>query len=197
MTRRWLLFAVLELVAVLMPALVPPAWAQLNLNPFSAYYQSVARLTAANDASGVQALIADGKSPNDTDDSGHAGLHIAAINGNARIVGILIKGGAQIDIKDPLGDTPLFYAADRNEPDICKTLLDARASPNAQNRSGVTPLMTAARRGNIEVVRVLLAHGADPTMTDFTGRDAAGWAEDSHKQALVQLLRQATAQHHR
>jgi ankyrin repeat protein len=190
-TRRWLLSALLTLAAAM------PARAQLNMNPFSSYYQSVARLAAANDAPGVQSLITQGISPNDTDDAGHAGLHIAAINGNAQIVAILIKAGAQIDIKDPLGDTPLFYAADRGEPDICKMLLDAGASPEAQNRSGVTPLMTAARRGNTEVVRLLLARGADPNMSDFTGRDAVGWAEDSHKQALVQLLRQAASQHRR
>jgi len=76
-------------------------------------------------------------------------------------------------------------------------LLDAGASPEVQNRSGVTPLMTAARRGNTDVVRLLLAHGGNPNTSDFTGRDAVGWAEDSHKQALIQLLRQAAAQHRR
>lgn len=191
MIRRRLAWAFTALAV----AAATPAAAQLNLNPFGAYYQNVARLAAQNNAAGVQQLISDGKSPNDTDDAGHAGLHIAAINGNAQIVAILIKAGAQIDIKDPLGDTPLFYAADRNEPDICTMLLDAHAAPDAQNRSGVTPLMTAAQRGNIEVVRVLLAHGASPTMSDFTGRDAVSWAEDSHKQALVKLLREAAAQH--
>jgi ankyrin repeat protein len=190
-TRRWLPAAILALAAA------TPAQAQLNLNPFSSYAESIPRLAAKNDPASVQAMITDGKSPNDTDDAGHAGLHIAAINGNDRIVAILIKAGAQIDIKDPLGDTPLFYAADRGEPDICKMLLDAGASPEAQNRSGVTPLMTAARRGNTDVVRLLLARGGNPNTTDFTGRDAVGWAEDSHKQSLVQLLRQAASQHRR
>jgi ankyrin repeat protein len=192
MTRRRLLLS-----AFLALVLATPARAQLDVNPFSAYYQSVARLAAANDAPGVQSLISQGKSPNDTDDAGHAGLHLAAINGNAQIVAILIRGGAQIDIKDPLGDTPLFYAADRDQAEICKLLLDAKAVPDVQNRSGVTPLMTAARRGNSDVVRLLLARGANPNTTDFTGRDAVGWAEDSHKQALVQVLRQAAAQHRR
>jgi len=192
MMQRWLVLMVTGLVL----ALASPAQAQFNVNPFSAYYQSVARLAAANDAAGVQSLINQGNSPNDTDDAGHAGLHLAAIGGNAQIVAILIRAGAQIDLKDPLGDTPLFYAADRDRPDICKLLLDTGASADAQNRSGVTPLMTAARRGNIDIVRLLLAHGANPTMTDFTGRDAVGWAEDSHRQSLIQLLRQAP-QHRR
>jgi ankyrin repeat protein len=190
MTRRSLLAALIAL------ALAAPARA-LDLNPFSSYYQSVARLAAANDAIGVQNLIANGASPNDTDDAGRTGLHIAATNGNARIVAILIKAGAQIDVKDPLGDTPLFYAADRDQAEICKLLLDARAIVDVQNRSGVTPLMTAARRGNADVVRLLLAGGADPNQTDFTGRDAIGWAADSHKRQLIDLLRQAASQHRR
>jgi hypothetical protein len=38
-------------------------------------------------------------------------------------------------------------------------------------------------------VRMLLKDGADPSKTDFTGRDAAGWAEG--KPAVVQVLRVA------
>ena len=43
----------------------------------------------------MQKLLIEGKSPNDTDDDGHTGLHIAAINGNLTIVAILVKGGAR------------------------------------------------------------------------------------------------------
>lgn len=165
------------------------AKAQL-LNPFTAYWSNIARSAAKNDAATVQKLLIEGKSPNDTDDDGHSGLHIAAINGNLTIATLLVKGGAVIDLKDPLGDTPLFYAADRSQPEIVKLLLDAGAVPDAENRSGVTPLMTAARRGNTEIVRMLLAKGANPRRADYTGRDAIGWAEDSRKQSLIQLLRQ-------
>ena len=57
--------------------------------------------------------------------------------------------------------------------------------------------MTASERGNADVVRMLLAKGADPNKTDYTGRDAVSWAQESHKQSLVQILRQATSQRHR
>jgi len=39
----------------------------------------------------------------------------------------------------------------------------------------------------------LLAKGANPSKTDFTGRDAVGWAGDSHRPVVVQALQRAAA----
>ena len=41
------------------------------------------------------------------------------------------------------------------------------------------------------MIRVLLEKGASPTKTDFTGRDAIGWAADSHRPAVIQALKRA------
>ena len=51
--------------------------------------------------------------------------------------------------------------------------------------------MVAADRGDIEIVQALLAKGASVTKTDFTGRDAAGWAAESHRPAVVQAIKRA------
>jgi hypothetical protein len=40
-------------------------------------------------------------------------------------------------------------------------------------------------------VRALLAKGANPAKTDYTGRDALGWAEDGHRPAVVQAIARA------
>jgi len=64
---------------------------------------------------------------------------------------------------------------------------------DAENRSGQTPLMAAARHGNIEIIQALLAHGANPAKTDFTGRDAIGWAAESHRPAVITALRRGVA----
>jgi hypothetical protein len=42
-------------------------------------------------------------------------------------------------------------------------------------------------------VQALLAKGANPRKTDFTGRDALGWAQDSRRAAIVQVLQRASA----
>ena len=174
---------------------MPPARADLSsaLNPFSAYQNNIARVTAQNDAGRVRALLASGNSPNDIDDGGRTGLHVAAANGNIQIIAILIKGGATIGQRDGLGETALHYAAEHDHAEIVKLLLDVGAAIDAQDKNGMTPLMLGARGGKVEIVRTLLARGANPNKTDFTGRDVAGWALEGHKQMVVQLIKQAAS----
>lgn len=187
--RRAALFGCVVAVAGVAAA---PARA-LQVNPFANYWSSVVHAVEQNNAAAVQELLSSGSSPNSTNDAGRSGLHVAAANGNAEITEMLIKAGAWIDVKDPLGNTPLFYAADRDHLDVVDVLLAAGASPNQQNRSGVTPLMAAAGRGNVEIARALLAKGGDPRKTDYTGRDAVSYAEDSHKEMLIRELRRAAS----
>lgn len=171
-----------------------PARAQLNLNPFSAYYDNVARAAAQNDAEKVRHLVGGGDgNPNQTDDSSRTAMHYAALNGNLEIIAILIKAGAKLDPVDPLEDTPLHLATDQNQTEAAKLLLDAGAAVDPQNKDGLTPLMIAASRGNLELVRALLAKGASPGKSDYTGRDALSWAQDSHRPAVVDAIIRAQA----
>lgn len=184
--------AALALAIAGMPA---PAAAQMgglgSINPFGAFAENIARVTALNDPSAVRQLLADGHSPNDVDDQGRAGLEIAASKGNLQIAQMLIKGGAKLDARDQLGDTALHAAARQDQIEIVKLLLDAGAPVDPQNRDGMTPLMIAASRGELEIVRALLAKGASVTKADFTGRDAASWAEDSRRPAVERAIARA------
>lgn len=170
------------------------ARAQLNLNPFAAYYDNVARAAAQNDAEAVRKLVGGGDgNPNQTDDSSRTAMHYAAINGNLQIIAILIKADAKLNPVDTLENTPLHLAADRNQTQAAELLVDAGAAVDPQNKDGMTPLMMAANRGNLELVRVLLAKGASPTKTDYTGRDALGWARESHRPAVAEAITRAQA----
>src|SRR5689334_7438014 len=162
-----------------------------DVNIFGGYWENVARAARQNDAAQVRSLLANDGNPNQIDDEGRAGLHYAAMNGNLTIIALLIKASAKHDAKDKLGNTPLHLAADRNQVEAAKLLLDIGSPVDAENKNGMTPLMMAANRGNIEVVVALLAKGASVTKTDFTGRDAAGWALESHRPAVVQAIKQA------
>jgi ankyrin repeat protein len=165
--------------------------AQLDLNPFSKYYENVARAAKQNDAGSVRSTIANGASPDQTDEVMRTGMHYAATNGNLQIIAILIKARAKLDPKEKLGNTPLHLAADLNQIEAAKLLLDAGATVDPENKNGMTPLMNAASRGNVEIVQALLAKGASVTKTDYTGRDAAGWAAESHRPAVVQAIKRA------
>jgi uncharacterized protein len=166
------------------------------LNPFGNYYNNVARAAETNDVARVRSLLASGNSVNQVEaDSQQSGLQWAAINGNIQITAILIKAGARLNDADKLGNTALHYAAQHNQVEILKLLLDVGAAIDPQNHDGLTPLMTGARAGNVEVVRTLLARGANANKSDYTGRDALGWAADSHRQALIAMLQDATKKH--
>ncbi len=181
------------LAAAVLVLLIATASARAELALFGSYWDNVARAADANDAASVHQLINSGKSPNDLDDGGRAGLHIAVLNGNLQIAAILIKAKARLDVRDRLGNTPLHLAAERNRVEMAKLLIDVGAPIDAENRNGMTPLMVAASHGNADIVRALLAKGANPRKTDFTGRDALSWAEDSHQPAILQALRRAAS----
>jgi ankyrin repeat protein len=180
--------------AVALSALAASARAD-SWDQFSTYYNNVARAAAANDAGVVARLVAGGGYKADNvDDSGRTGLQIAAINGNLQIAAILIKAGANVNRKDGLGNTALHAAVERNQIETAELLIDIGADLNSENRNGMTPLMIAAREGNTVLVRKLIEKGADARKTDFTGRDAVSWAQESRRPAVVQLLQRAVAQ---
>jgi ankyrin repeat protein len=165
------------------------AGAQIGL--FGSYWENVARASRQNDSDQVRALMADNGNPNQTDEELRTGLHYGAINGNLTIIAILVKAKARLDSKDKMGNTPLHLAAERNQSEALKLLLDVGASIDSENKSGMTPLMIAANRGYLEIVQVLLDKGASVTKTDFTGRNAAGWAAESRRPAVVQAIKRA------
>ncbi len=188
MTGRQIAIVGLVLCAVIAPL----GLARADIALFSAYYDNPARAAAQNDAEGVRKLVGGGSgNPNQVDDHSRTAMHYAAMNGNLQIIAILIKADAKLNPVDPLGDTPLHLSAEQNQTEAGKLLLDAGAEVDPQNKDGMTPLMIAASHGNLEMVRALLAKGANPSKTDYTGRDALGWAQDGHRPAVIQALSRA------
>lgn len=172
--------------------LTPPARGDMSM--FANYYDNPARAAAANDAEGVRKIVGGGDgNPNQTDDQSRTAMHYAAANGNLQIIAILIKAQAKLNPADPLGNTALHLAILGNQTAAAQLLLEAGAEVDPQNKDGMTPLMIAAQHGNLELVRTLLAKGANPGKTDYTGRDAASWAEDSHRPAVVEAITRAQA----
>lgn len=191
--RGWLggIFA-----AALLVALTPGAQAQLDLNPFGAYYKNIPRAAKANDVGKIRQLLSDGASPNQTDeDGGTTGMHVSASSGNLQILAILYKAGADINARNSVGDSPLDLAAQHDQLEAVKLLLDMKARINDTDKNGMTALMFAAKAGDVEMVRALLDHGANANLGDYTGRDALGWAQESHRPLVVQTLRNAQSKH--
>jgi ankyrin repeat protein len=152
-------------------------------------WTNVATAAARNQTEAVKSLLVAGNSPDATDTDGQTGLGYAASFGNAEMTQILLRYKAPVDSRDKFGNAPLHWAAQRGSTDVIQLLLDAKATVDAANRQGVTPLMMAADKGQVLAVRLLLKHGADPQKLDYTGRDAAAWAEG--KPNILQALQAA------
>ena len=61
-------------------------------------------------------------------------LLIASTSGNAAMIDLLLKSGADANLANALGTTPLMLAAASGKVDAVKTLLDHGADVNARNR---------------------------------------------------------------
>lgn len=94
------------------------------------------------------------------DQDGKTGMLMAAHNGHADVVRILLGVGGNPDREDCIyGETPLYLACKGANPGIVSVLLDAGADPNKGTRNGDTPLSVACRLGLISIVQLLLRDG--------------------------------------
>ena len=93
--------------------------------------------------------------------SGATALHIAAENGNADGIIVLLGAGASAAAADLWGETAVHRAAVEGHVDCPRPLVRAGADVNAATNSGMTALHLAASRGHGNCLQVLLVAGAD------------------------------------
>jgi ankyrin repeat protein len=72
------------------------------------------------------------------------------------ILGLLIKGGAFLEIENEEQSTPLHFAVLSNCKDSVEVLLQNGANVNARGKNGCTPLHLSAINDNKEIVELLL-----------------------------------------
>jgi ankyrin repeat protein len=110
------------------------------------------------------------------DEDGHSLLSRAAtaIDLNTKIVRLLVKRGADVNIRLREGGTLLHFAAHLLRKDLAAILLRAGCDPNATNDAGETALSKVlwAFNPKADLVEILLEHGADPTMKQPGGESA-------------------------
>ena len=112
----------------------------------------------------------------------------ALTKGEAGILALLLKNGADAEKIDPLTDkTPLMRAARRTVTDCCNVLLDNGASVNAVNQAGCSALFYSR---NITVFRYLINHGAAIDIKDSAGSTMLHFTVEMKKlQLYLELLR--------
>lgn len=181
-------------------------------------YEDALDAAANGQSKALAELLARGIDPDTTDQNGNTLLILAARDGYAATVEVLLKFRANPLQRNQMGDsapmlaalrghreviqrfiasgrplesegwTPLMYAAFEGHAGIVQDLVKAGASIDARAPNKATPLMLAARNGHLEAVKVLLAAGADRSLVNDRGQSAADWALSNGNTDIARLL---------
>lgn len=116
-------------------------------------------------------------------------LFLAAMNGHAEVVGLLLDRKANVDKPADGNLTPLFVASDKGHLGIVGLLLKHGANPqHSTDEDKLTPLYMACEKGHLGVVRLLLDSGADPHSASADGMLPIEAARKAGHTEVVNLL---------
>ena len=113
-------------------------------------------------------------------------MHVAAIEGHAEILSLLLEHDADLEGRDNMDMTALHRASWRGKLEAAHCLLDHGANIDARDEDDWTPLHCAASmKNNIRLVRLLLERGADVNARDDEGEIPSQRAKEHE---VVELL---------
>jgi ankyrin repeat protein len=143
----------------------------------------------AGKAETVRSLLAQGAEIDAKDDQGYTLLQHAVMSEQDEAVSILLKAGADPEIKsDATGNTALHWAVMGDNLDILRTLLSRGANLEAKNSAGLTPLLFAAANNKTSQAALLLSKGANLEAQDSNGNTPLLKAATRGALEIVKLL---------
>lgn len=86
----------------------------------------------------VEELFAMGIPPDTRDEHGNTTLHVAAQNGNKRLIKAALRWGAEINIQNKQGQTPLHYLFAYKYEELAAYLISKGSDDTIQNQFGYT-----------------------------------------------------------
>ena len=153
----------------------------------------------------VTSLLKAGANVNIYRDARHSTpLMYAAAFLDAKMIRILLKNGANLEMKDSIGGTALSHAANscggcgcESNEETGRELIKQGANVNARDNKGDTPLMLLAmepNNGAVKLAKALLANGAQAKWKNKDGKTAMQICQKSGgvvSTELVRLLRES------
>lgn len=119
-------------------------------------------------------------------------IHEAVRSGNAEIVDLLVRYGADINATDSLGQTALHESSSEDEwLDVTKYLVNKGVNIDALDGFNSTPLNASALHGCFETAKFLVLSGASLTIRDAKGRKPAEMAQNCNYPELAKWLKEA------
>lgn len=139
----------------------------------------------------VDLFVRGGINVNARNDGEDSCLQIALKSGFTVIINILLKAGANADVKDETGLTPLQVACGkrtRGYKELAEQLVMMGADVNVRDQKGWTPLMVAISIGDDDMVTLLLKNGANPLLQTPKGDDALALAQKFGFEDVIELI---------
>lgn len=121
-------------------------------------------------------------------DNGKTLLMMAAEQGLADAVRVLLDRHARTDLRTSDGATAVMYAAWGGHDAVVRALADGGADLDTTNSDGKTALMAAAARGHQDVARTLIQRGVMVDRTTAYGWSALMYAANNGHEAVAKLL---------
>lgn len=113
----------------------------------------------------------------------------AARLGNTEITEILLKAGADVNMKDKDGRTALMFAAREGHATTAELLVKFMANCDDQDDSGRSPLMFSASQNCVSVVSMLIRRMATIDLTNYENRTALMYAcREGHTNIAEEIL---------
>jgi len=117
----------------------------------------------------IEFLLDNGADPNFFDGE-QTPLYMATLYKNTKVVSLLIKRGANVNLRNSDGTTALQGACWGGIVEIFKILVENGADIFNQNESGNTILFDACFGGNMEICKYLIENGVDPLAENKKGK---------------------------
>ncbi len=108
--------------------------------------------------------------------------------GNRDVVKLLIKLGADVNLKDKHGETALMVASYYGHKEIVQMLIKVGADVNARSNHGDTALIYASRYGYKDIAELLINMGVDINTGGINGSPALIEASWTGYKEIVELL---------
>ncbi len=151
------------------------------------------RAVLRDDLPEAESLLAQGATVDAQTESGDSAIGMAAGLRHMKMLGFLMKNGANPNLLLPRDDTPLMIAARNGRTEVVKRLLEGGAAVDVRDQEGNTALICACEQGNPEVVGLLLSAKADPNARNKKRITALILAAENGRQETVRLLLHAGA----
>ena len=122
------------------------------------------------------------------DNVGLGPMHLVCLNGNIKVLEILMENGGDVNVKSDNGFTPLVFSVNNGFKSLAKALVENGADINLVTNGGSTAFIHACQSGMYDMVEYMLEKGADVTQTDSLGRTPLQLAIMEHVSTELCLL---------